>query len=128
MSEKIFGDVDLTVRVERNPKMVDPKTKQEFVFQGLVYTVNCQDCEMPTKIGLTWKEIKQLLDGYQLPNVIRVSEGWHITAPCGNREEACERKNTFSVTDVELENEANTEISRRKRVMQAQQGGPMVRR
>jgi len=122
MSDKIFSDVDLTVRVERNPEILDQKTKRKNVFQGVVYTVTCQDCEMPTKIGLTWKEIKHLLDGGQLPGVARVSDGWQVSVQCGNREEACERKNTFSVTDAELENEANMEISRRQRVLRASGG------
>ncbi len=123
MSDKIFSDVDLNVRVERNPEIFDPRSKSKYVYQGVVYTIACQDCEVPMKIGLTWKEIKHLLDGGQLPNVVRVSDGWQISAKCGNSEEGCERKNTFSVTDAELENEANLEISRRQRVMRAQQGG-----
>lgn len=126
MSDKIFSDVDLTVRVERNPVILDQRTQQKNQYQGIVYTVTCQDCEMPTKIGLTWKEIKHLLDGGQLPGVTRVNDGWQITAQCGNAGEACERKNTFILTDSELENEASMEISRRARIAKMQQGQPGV--
>jgi hypothetical protein len=118
MSDKIFADVDLTVRVERNPEIMNPRTKRAERFSGLVFTITCQDCEMPNKISLPWNEIKHLLDGGQLPGVQRSTDGWQISAPCRNPE-GCDRKNTFLVTDSELEGEASMELSRRQRVLRA---------
>jgi len=121
MSDKIFADVDLTVRVERNPQIINSRTKQPEKFGGLVYTITCQDCEMPNRISFPWGEIKLILDGGQLPGVQRVEDGWQITANCRNPD-GCERKNTFKVTDEELEHEAGMELSRRQRVLRAGQG------
>lgn len=122
MADSIFSDADRTVRIERNPRMKG-KNGEESVFSGIVYIITCQDCEVPLKIGVNWKEVKHLLDGGQLPGVVRVDAGWQVTAMCGNSGEGCERKNTFLVTDAELENEASMELSRRNRVIRAQQSG-----
>ena len=121
MSDKIFADVDLTVRIERNPQIMNSKTKQLERFSGLIYTITCQDCELPNRISFPWNEIKHILDGGQLPGVTRVADGWQISTACRNPE-GCERKNTFLVTDSELENEASMELSRRQRVLRAGQG------
>ena len=127
MGDSIFSDSDRTVRVERNPRMKDPRSGQETVFNGLVYTITCQDCEVPLKIGVSWKEVRHLLDGGQLPGVARVDAGWQVTAVCGNSNEGCDRKNTFLLTDSELEGEANMELTRRARVLKAQQAGQFGR-
>lgn len=127
MGDKIFADLDLSVHVERNPRIKDQRSGRENVFNGVVYTLTCQDCEVPLKIGMTWKEVKHLLDGGQLPGVVRVAEGWQVTALCANTNEGCERKNTFLLSDSELENEANMELSRRNRVLRAQQQGQIIR-
>jgi hypothetical protein len=130
MGDKIFSDLDLTVHIERNPVIVDqrdPSGQTKFKFEGLVYTLTCQDCEVPIKVGVNWKEVKHLLDGGQLPGVTRVDAGWQVTAQCANSNEGCDRKNTFLLTDSELENEANMELARRKRVIAARHGGQVVR-
>ena len=121
MSDKIFADVDLTVRVERNPDIINRRTSKPERFGGLVYTLTCQDCETPNRISLAWNEVKHLLDGGQLPGVTRAAEGWQISVGCRNPD-ACERKNTFLVTDAELEHEAGMELARRQRVLRAGQG------
>jgi hypothetical protein len=126
MSDSIFSDSDRTVRVERNPRMKD-RSGQETVFSGIVYTITCQDCEVSLKLKVSWKEIKHLLDGGQLPGVDRVDAGWQVTAMCANSSEGCERKNTFLLTDSELENEASMELSRRNRMIRAQQAGQIGR-
>jgi hypothetical protein len=125
--KSIFSDADRTVRVERNPRMKDPRNGRESIFNGIVYTITCQDCEVPLRVGITWNEVRQLLDGGSLHGVVRVEAGWQIVAQCGNSNEGCERKNVFLVTDIELENEANMELSRRARVAKAQQSGQFGR-
>ena len=122
MSEKIFADLDLTVHVERNPEIMNHRTKSLERFSGLVYTITCQDCEMPNKISLPWNEVKHILDGNPLAGVQRVEDGWQITTTCRNPE-GCDRKNTFLVTDSELEGEATREMARRQRVLRAGQRG-----
>lgn len=128
MGDSIFSDADRTVRLERNPVLQDqrdPTGQTKFKFEGLVYTVTCQDCEVPVKVGLKWTEVKHLLDGGQLSGVARVEAGWHITAQCANTNEGCVRQNVFLVTDAELEDEATKELARRKRVMVARQSGQL---
>jgi hypothetical protein len=124
MNQRIFGDVDLTVHVMANPTLpqFDGQGNQtgKYVFEGLVFQVNCQDCETPTQIGLSWREVKLLLDGGAVQGVERVANGWEVSVQCQNREEDCQLVNKFAVTDGELEKHATTEVARRARVMQAQ--------
>jgi len=124
MSQKIFGDADRTVHTMANPTLpqYDGRGNQvgKRVFDGLVFQVTCQDCETPTQIGLSWREVKVLLDGGALPGINRVASGWEVSVQCQNHDEGCELVNKFLVSDGELEKHASLEVSRRTRVQQAQ--------
>lgn len=122
--EQVFTDVDLTVKVMRNPTL----TRQDgskYVYNGLVFQVNCQDCETPTQMGLEWGEIRAILEGRSLQGVQRTQNGWVFSVQCQNTEEGCKFVNRFEVTDEEMERHAALEVARRQRVAQAQgQGNP----
>jgi len=116
---QVFSDVDLTVQTMRNPTM----TRQDgskYVYNGLVFQVNCQDCETPTQMGLDWAEVRTLLDGGALQGVQRTSDGWVIAVQCQNNEEGCKQVTQISLTDEELEKHAALEVARRQRVLQSQ--------
>ena len=132
MNQKVFGDVDLTVHTMRNPTMTNAKG-QKYVYPGIVFQVNCQDCETPTQMGLEWTEVRTLLEGGALPGVTRTSDGWIIAVQCQNNEEGCKQVTQISITDEELEKHAAIEVARRSRVAKsqggfAQQGAPQVAR
>jgi len=134
MNEKVFGDVDLTVHTMRNPTMTDNKG-QKYIYPGIVFQVNCQDCETPTQMGLQWTEVRTLLEGGSLQGVTRTQDGWIIAVQCQNSEEGCKQVTQISITDEEMEKHAAIEVARRHRVSQsqgqgnfAQQGAPQVAR
>jgi hypothetical protein len=130
MSGKIFGDADLSISVMRNPRR-EREDGSIFEFDGVVYQLACQTCETPIQVGLSWKEVRVLLDGGVLPGVQRISDGWQISAQCSNNNEGCTMVNSFKVLDEELEKEADLEVKRRQRVMRAQQaqhGGNVLQR
>jgi hypothetical protein len=128
---KVFGDVDLTVHTMRNPTMT---TKNgQYVYPGIVFQVNCQDCETPTKMGLEWSEVRTLLEGGSLPGVTRTHDGWIIAVQCQNNEEGCKQVTQIAITDEELEKHAAIEVARRNRVSRppggsVQQSVPQVAR
>jgi hypothetical protein len=118
MSQKIFGDADLTVHVARNPVSKNEQTGQQFQYDGIVYQLTCQHCETPIKIGMTWQEVRMCLEGMQLPaGVTRISDGWQIDAQCPNH--ICSKPVKFKILDEELEKEANMEVTRRQRLQNA---------
>jgi len=119
MSGKIFGDEDFSVHVQRNPRIKNEQTGQEMVYEGIVYQITCQECDTPIRVGLTWAEVKSLLDGGMLPGVERVHDGWVITAQCPPGP-GCGRAQGFKVEDGELEQEAEKEVSRRQRFLKNQ--------
>lgn len=125
MSQKVFGDVDLSVHVTRNPTMTNSKG-QQYEYPGLVFQVNCQDCETPTKMALQWPEVRSLLEGGQLNGVTRTNDGWIIAVQCQSTT-GCSQVTQLSVTDEELERHAQLEVSRRRRNAQAQGGVPRQR-
>jgi hypothetical protein len=116
MSQKIFGDADLTVHVMRNPVSKNEQTGQEFRYDGIVYQLTCQHCETPTKIQMTWQEVRMCLDGMQLPlGVTRHTDGWVVEERC----RVCGKPVQFKILDEELEKEANIEVNRRQRLQNA---------
>jgi hypothetical protein len=121
MNQKVFGDVDLTVHTMRNPTMTNAKG-QQYVYPGIVFQVNCQDCETPTQMGLEWTEVRTLLEGGALPGVTRTQDGWIIAVQCQNNEEGCKQVTQISITDEELEKHAAIEVARRSRVAKSQGG------
>lgn len=132
MSQKVFGDVDLTVHVSRNPTMKNDKG-HNYIYPGIVFQVNCQDCETPTQMGLEWSEVRTLLEGGSLNGVTRTQDGWIIAVQCQNSEEGCKQVTQIAITDEELEKHAAIEVARRNRVAKsqggfAQQGAPQVAR
>jgi len=127
MSQKVFGDVDLTVHVLRNPVSKNEQTGEQFQYDGIVYQLNCQHCETPTKIQMTWPEVRMCLDGVQLPaGVTRLNDGWVVEENC----RVCGKPVQFKILDEELEKEASMEVTRRQRVQNARgvQQQRMVRR
>lgn len=120
MSQKVFGDVDLSVHVMRNPTL-DNGRGQKYVYSGIVFQVNCQDCETPTQMGMQWPEVRTLLEGGSLPGVTRSQDGWVIAVQCQNNTEGCSQITQLSVTDEEMERHAALEVSRRNRNAQVQQ-------
>jgi len=125
MSQKIFGDVDLTVHVSRNPISENDKG-QKVQFKGIVYQLTCQHCETPIKIGMTWPEVRMCLEGMQLPQgVTRVNDGWQIAATCPNY--SCNKPVVFKITDGELEQEAQMEVNRLQRLQAARGTQPPMR-
>lgn len=132
MNQKVFGDVDLTVHTMRNPTM-KRNDGSKYVYAGIVFQVNCQDCETPTQMGLEWTEVRTLLEGGDLPGVTRTADGWIIAVQCQNNEEGCKQVTQISITDEELEKHAAIEVARRSRAAKsqgkiAQQGAPQVAR
>jgi len=114
MSQKIFGDVDLTVHTSRNPTMTRPNGSK-YVYDGIVFQVNCQDCETPTQLGLPWGEVRVLLDGGLVAGVERSQNGWVIAIQCQNSNEGCTHVEKIAVSDEELEGHAAQEVTRRQR-------------
>lgn len=127
MNQKVFGDADLTVHTARNPVMKDGKGRQ-YTYPGIVFQVNCQDCETPTKMGLQWTEVRTLLEGGSLPGVTRSQDGWIIAVQCQNNEEGCKQITQIAVNDEEMERHASLEVSRRNRNAKAQGFVPQQRR
>jgi hypothetical protein len=118
MSQKIFGDADLTVHVMRNPVSKNEQTGQQFQYDGIVYQLTCQHCETPIKIGMTWQEVRMCLEGMQLPaGVTRIIDGWQIEAKCPDY--SCSKPVKFKILDEELEREASMEVTRRQRLQNA---------
>lgn len=126
MGQKIFGDVDLTIHVSRNPISVNEETGQKFQYDGIVYQLTCQHCETPIKINMTWQEVRLCLEGIQLPiGVTRLGDGWQVDVQCPNG--ICNKPIQFKILDEELEKEAVLEVTRRERVEKAR-GGQQQRR
>jgi hypothetical protein len=120
MVQKVFGDADLTVHTIRNP-VTEDENGQKHMYSGLVFQLNCQDCETPIKIGFPWSEVRTLLEGGSLSGVTRSHDGWIIAVQCQNSSEGCSQTTSFSVTDEELERHAALEVTRRNRFNKAQQ-------
>lgn len=118
MSQKVFGDVDLSVHVSRNPTITN-SNGQQYEYSGLVFQVNCQDCETPTKMALQWNEVRTLLEGGLVNGVTRTNDGWIIAVQC-QATGGCQQVTQISVTDEEMERHAQLEVSRRRRNAQAQ--------
>ena len=126
MSQKIFGDADLTIHVMRNPVSKNEQTGQESRYDGIVYQLTCQHCETPMKIGMSWQEVRMCLEGMQLPpGVTRISDGWKIEIQC--RGDCGMKPVEFKILDEELEKEASMEVIRRERLQNAR-GGQQQRR
>ena len=121
MSQKIFGDVDLTVHTMKNPTLTRPNGSK-YVYDGIVFQVNCQDCETPTQMGIPWSEIRILLDGGLVSGVQRSQNGWVVAIQCQNTAEGCSQVSQISITDEELESHAALEVARRQRNARAGAG------
>lgn len=111
MSKKIFGDADLSVRMERRRT-------------GVVVTMVCQDCERQFQVEHKWPEVKRMLEGYEVPGVDPTDDGdgWVVSVECTNYSAGCNKVNQYIITSDELEEQAAKEVARRKR-LQRQQGG-----
>lgn len=121
MNQQIFSDVDLSVQVMPNLQLTD-KDGSKNIYNGIVFQVNCQDCETPTQLGISWGEVRILLDGGAVGGVQRVQDGWIIAVQCQNEGEGCKQVTQISISDEELERYAAIEVARRKRVAMSSGG------
>ena len=99
MAGKIFGDEDLTVRMNRTR-------------EGLVIELTCRNCDGKMRILHPWNEVRLMLDGYDVPGVAPNDDGWEIAAECTD----CGGKNRYKLGDDEVEDAAEREVARRSRV------------
>jgi hypothetical protein len=98
MAGKIFGDEDLTVRMNRTR-------------QGLVIELTCRNCDGRMRILHPWNEVRLMLDGHEVAGVQAAEDGWVIAAECTD----CQGSNRYKLTDDEVEDAAEREVARRQR-------------
>jgi hypothetical protein len=105
MAPKVFSDADLSVHTTRSPK-------------GLHVHLKCQTCERDFEVLHPWPEIRMMLEGHPVSGV-KVSadrEFWEVVVQCTDQN--CLENNTYRVTADELEEQAQRELARRKRLGQ----------
>jgi RNase P subunit RPR2 len=103
MAGKIFGDEDLTVRMQRTR-------------QGLGIELTCRNCDGRMRVLHPWSEVRLMLDGFEVPGVQPTDEGWVVATECTD----CQGSNKYQLSDDEVEDAAEREVARRQR--HAQQG------
>jgi hypothetical protein len=113
MSKKVFGDIDLSVRMTN--------TKD-----GLMVKFSCKRCDMEFELSHPWQEVNLMLKNYEVSGVRLSADGnsWIVSVECTS----CSQLNQYSIDVGELEDHAQREIARRQRILKSQQALRQPRR
>jgi hypothetical protein len=106
--DKIFSDVDTKCGMRRAQ-------------DGLHVMLNCIYCESEIEMVHPWGEVKAMLQGIPVGGVVPTDRGWKITIQC--TQAGCEMKNTYEITQDELEEQAQKELAHRQRLARHVQQG-----
>jgi len=101
MSNRVFGDAPTGIQLSQND-------------QALIVTFLCNNCESEISIRHPWAEIRAMLDGFDVPNVVPSDAGWIVQARCPM--EDCNFVNSYEISQGELEREAKLQVARRRRM------------
>lgn len=89
--------------------------------RGAMVSFKCDLCEETNNVLHPWGEVQRMLQGLAVANVYPHADGWKVTVQCPVP--GCNQRNTYVITDHELQQVARTQQARNQRLAAMRRSG-----